>query len=164
MKPVLLVIDMQEKYYEMPRAKESLERAAQWINAAIALFREKGLPVIVIEHMEKEEGFVPGSPGYATHKDIALLDGDARIHKAYGNAFNKTQLLDTLKGMEADTLIITGFCAEFCVLSTYRGAQDQDLKPVLMKNALASYKPERIPVIEEISDTVTLGALQALLG
>jgi nicotinamidase-related amidase len=51
---------------------------------------------------------------------LNILDSDVHIHKTYGNAFNKTSLEDELRKLGVDTVIITGFCAEYCVLSTYR--------------------------------------------
>ncbi len=62
-----------------------------------------------------------------------------------------------------DTVIVTGFCAEFCVLSTYRGAEDFDFKAIMLKGALASDNAEHIRFVEEISETVSFGALKTLL-
>jgi nicotinamidase-related amidase len=37
-------------------------------------------------------------------------------------------LAAALQPLGVDTLIFTGFCAEYCVLATYRGAEDLDLR------------------------------------
>ena len=74
---------------------------------------------------------------------LHILDSDVHIHKTYGNAFNKTPLTDELRQFGVDTVIITGFCAEYCVLSTCRGAEDQDLTPILLRGSLASSVPSR---------------------
>jgi len=52
--------------------------------------------------------------------------------------------------LEVDTVIVTGFCAEFCVLATYRGAEDLDLTPILLRGSLASSTPENIKFVESI--------------
>ena len=52
MKLALLVIDVQKKFFGFdPTMTQSLNDAIETINAAIALFREKDLPVISIQHL-----------------------------------------------------------------------------------------------------------------
>jgi len=164
MKPALLVIDMQKRYFGFgPAFEQPMKNAAEYINAAIDLFRKKNLPIIVIEHQEKEEGFVPGIPDFPTIESIKLLPEDLRLAKTYGNSFTKTPLAEHLRSLGVDTVIITGFCAEYCVLSTYRGALDLDLTPIILRGSLASDNPEHMRFVEEISDTITYGALKTML-
>jgi nicotinamidase-related amidase len=92
------------------------------------------------------------------------LDSDIHIHKTYGNAFNKTPLENEVRKLGVDTVIITGFCAEYCVLSTYRGAKDLDLTPILLRGSLASGIPENIKFVESVSDIISYGALKKVLG
>ena len=130
MKPALLVIDVQKEFFKFsPTTAQSLKDAMEYINAAIALFREKDLPVICVQHMDEEEKLVPGEEGFELPEELEILPSDLHIHKTYGNSFNKTPLGDELRDLDVDTVIVTGFCAEYCVLSTYRGAQDRDLTP-----------------------------------
>lgn len=82
------------------------------------------------------------------------------IHKTYGNPFAKTSLEDRLRELGVDTVIIIGFCAEYCVLSAYRGAQDLGLTPLILRGSLASSIPENIRFIESISDIIAYGALK----
>jgi len=165
MKPALLVIDMQNKFFELgPAFKQSLEEATEYINAAITLFKERNLPIFVIEHSDKEDGLIPGTPEFPTHESIILASTDVRITKTYGNSFTKTALAERLKESGIDTLIITGFCAEYCVLSTYRGAQDNDFKPFILRGSLASDNREHIRFVEEISELVSYEALRLLIS
>ncbi len=165
MKPGLLVVDIQKAFFENDATTtQSLEHAIEYINAAIALFRAKHLPVICVQHMDQEDNIVPGEAAFELPEQLTILDSDVHICKTYGNAFNKTPLADELRKREVDTVIITGFCAEDCVLSTYRGAQDLDLAPILLHNALASGIPENIQFVESISDIISYGALKKVLG
>ena len=165
MKPALLVIDVQKEFYKFsPETARSLKDAVEHINAAIELFREKDLPVICIQHMDEEKGLVPGTGGFNLPDDLKIEPADPHIHKAYGNAFNKTDLTKKLKELAVDTLIITGFCAEYCVLSTYRGAEDLDLTPILLRGSLASTNPDNISFVERINDVISFGALKKLLN
>ncbi len=165
MKPALLVIDVQKAFFDIsPETTASLNMALDYINAAIALFRQHELPVLCIQHIDEGDGLLPDTEGFALPAALQILPTDTHIHKTYGNAFNKTPLMEELQKSGVDTVIITGFCAEFCVLSTCRGAQDVDLKPIILRGSLASVAPENIPFVERINDVISYGALRAMLG
>jgi len=164
MKPALLVIDVQKKFFKLgPVAAQSLTEAIEYINAAIALFREKNLPVISVQHVDQEENLVPGQEGFDLPDELKILPSDLHIHKTYGNAFNKTPLAKELRTLGVDTVIITGFCAEYCVLSTCRGAEDLDLTPILLRGALASGNLKKIRFVESVNELVSYGALKKCL-
>ncbi|HVM72260.1 MAG TPA: isochorismatase family cysteine hydrolase [Anaerolineales bacterium] len=164
MKPALLVIDMQKEFFKAnAQSDQSLNDAIEYINAAIALFRAGNLPVICIQHVNEKDNLVPGTEGFDLPEKLQILPSDVHIHKTYGNAFNKTPLYGKLQELGIDTVIVSGFCAEFCVLSTYRGAKDLDLTPILLRGALASDHPENIKFVESISDMITYGVLKKIL-
>jgi nicotinamidase-related amidase len=164
MKPALLVIDVQKKFLTIdPTMTQSISNAIEVINAAIELFREHDLPIISIQHVNKEGDLVPGEAGFDLPESLNMLPSDLHIHKTYGNSFNKTGLADELHKRSVDTVIVTGFCAEHCVLSTYRGAQDHDLMPILLRGALASDNVENIGFVERISEIISFRALKKVL-
>jgi nicotinamidase-related amidase len=164
MKLALLVIDIQKAFFEGgPITVQSLNNAVEHINAAIELFRKKGLPVVSVQDMDDEEGVVPGAAGFDLPAHLNILDSDLHIHKCYGNAFNKTLLEAELRVLGVDTVIVTGYCAEYCVLSTYRGAKDLDLTPIILRGSLASDIPENIGFVERMSDVISYGALRKVL-
>ena len=164
MKPALLVIDVQKAYFKLgPVAAQSLADAIEYINAAIALFREKNLPVVSVQHVDEEENVVPGQEGFDLPEALKILPSDLHIHKTYGNAFNKTPLAKELRELGVDTVILTGFCAEFCVLSTCRGARDLDLTPILLRGSLASGNLENIRFVESVNELISYMALQKCL-
>jgi nicotinamidase-related amidase len=164
MKPALLIIDVQNEFFNNSQGcSDSLKSAIEYINAAIDLFRKKNLPIAVIQHKNEEQGLVQGNAGFDVPKNVKLKPQDIRIIKTYSNSFTKTRLAEKLKELGVDTIIVTGFCAEFCVLSTYRGAEDFDFKPIILKGSLASDNAEHIRFVEEISETISFGALKTLL-
>jgi nicotinamidase-related amidase len=164
MKPALLVIDVQNKFFNFSQGcSDSLKSAIEYINAAIDLFRKKNFPIVVVQHKDEEQGLVPGNPGFDVSQNVKLEPQDIHIVKTYGNSFTKTGLAEKLKELGVDTVIVSGFCAEFCVLSTYRGAEDFDFKPIILKGSLASDNAEHIRFVEEISETISFGALKTLL-
>jgi len=164
MKPALLVIDVQNEFFNLNQAcADSLKAAIECINAAVDLFRKKNFPIVVIQHKSEEQGLVPGKSGFDVPESVKVEPQDIRIVKTYGNSFTKTGLAEKLRELGVDTVVVTGFCAEFCVLSTYRGAQDFDFTPIILKGSLASDNAEHIRFVEEISETVSCGALKTLL-
>jgi len=163
-KAALLVIDIQNEFFNISQVcTDSLKSAIRYVNAAIALFRKKNLPIVAVQHKSIEDELVPGKSGFDIPEAVKLESSDIRIVKTYGNSFNKTGLAEKLKELGVDTVIITGFCAEQCVLSTYKGAEDINFKPIILKGAIASDNLEHLKSVEEITDTITFGALRALL-
>jgi nicotinamidase-related amidase len=163
MKPVLLIVDMQNKFFDNEACVDSLKSAVEYINAAIDLFRKKNLPIIVIQHRSEELGLVAGNPSFDVPVTLKLQPQDMRFEKAYGNSFKKTGLQEKLRDLGVDTVIVTGFCAEHCALSTYEGAQDLDFTAIILKGSLASDNAEHIRFVEEITETISIGALTAML-
>ena len=164
MKPALLVIDVQKAFFDIsPQTAQSLNEAIEYINAAIALFRKKGLPVVSIQQVEESEKLLPGEPGFDLPESLNILPSDLHIHKTYGNSFNKTALAQALHEWDVDAVLLTGFCAEYCVLATYRGARDLDLTAIVLRGSLASSVPENIRFVESISEIISYCALEAML-
>jgi nicotinamidase-related amidase len=164
MKPALLIIDVQKEFYKSGgQTAHSLREAVQYINATIALFRAKNLPIFCIQHIDEEEKLIPGEEGFELPDELSILPSDTRIHKTYSNSFTKTALESKIREQGIETLIITGFCAEYCVLSTYRGAEDLDLTPLLLRGALASDSLENIKFVESINEIISYEALKKAL-
>lgn len=164
MKPALLVIDVQKAFFEHdPATTLSLERAVKTINKAIKCFRAKNLPVIAIQHMNEEDKLVPGEKGFDLSGNLNVLESDPHIHKTYGNAFCKTELEVKLHELGVDTVIVTGFLAEGCVLSTVRGAKDLDFTAIILRDAIASGSAENKRFVEEISEIISCQALWKVL-
>ena len=140
-----------------------MKSAIDYVNAAIDLFRKKNLPIVAIQHRNEEKGLVPGNPNFDMPESLKVENPDIHIVKTYGNSFTKTGLAEKLKAFGVDAVILTGFCAEFCVLSTYIGAQDYDFTPILLKGSLASVNAEHIRYVDEIAETISFGALKTML-
>jgi nicotinamidase-related amidase len=162
MKPALFVIDLQKAFYK-GCARDSMDRACGCINPALQLFRSHKLPIVWVQHMDKADGLVPGVPDFGFVEALTVGQGESVIVKEYGNAFNRTGCASLLAELGVDTVILSGSCAEHCVLSTYRGAKDLDLTPILLSGALASDEEANIGFVERISEAVGLGALRKFL-
>ncbi len=163
MRLALMVIDMQKAYYG-DKTKEQMDAAAEHINYILPAFEAKGVPVIWVSNVDEEDDALPGKDAFEFIDALSPKDADIKIHKHYSNSFNKTDCDKVLREHGVDTIVMTGFCAEFCVLSTYRGARDLDYFPVLLKNGIASSKEENKQFVENISETITAGTLMKLLN
>lgn len=163
MKLALLIIDLQKAYYG-PSTKELYDSAIGAINGAIPLFRKKGLPIVWIQHVDEGDGAVPGKEGFDFVDSLKPEASDNRVHKRYNDSFNKTELEGILRKEGADAVLISGFCAEYCVISTCVGARNRDLGAIFLKGGIASGKREAVALLEDGYDVVSLGALERLLG
>jgi nicotinamidase-related amidase len=164
MKPALLVIDVQKQFFkDDPDTEKSLNNAFQYIVPSIALFHEKKFPIVFVQHMEEDEGLKPGTEGFEMPEAFDVQPGDLRITKTYNNSFNKTDLHAQLKALEIDTLIVTGYCAEWCILSTLRGAWDLDYKAIVLLGGIASGSKEGISFVENNHDVISFGALKTFI-
>ena len=162
MKLALLVVDMQKEYFKGANL-DSMSSASEHINEVLGYFRQAGEKVVWIQDQDDEDGVVPGTTGFEIIDSLTPLDDELLIVKKYGNAFNKTKLDEVLKKAGVDSLIVSGYCAEYCVLSTYRGALDCDYTPFLLKNGVASGSLDKLKLVESISDTVTYNFLKKVL-
>lgn len=140
-----------------------MDTACEYINAVLPLFRKRGSPVLWVQHMDEEDGVVPGKEGFDLLDALKPEPGESRVRKVYGNSFNKTDCARILAESRPDLVVLTGCCAEHCVLSTYRGAQDLDLLPVILRNGIASGSRKNQEFVERISNVISFGVLRKLL-
>ncbi len=162
MKPALLIIDLQVAFAQGEAAKE-MEMAVAAINPALEMFRAKNLPIVWVQHSNVPNKVVPGAPGYEFIPALKPLEGEKHIHKKYGNAFTKTDLEEFLRNDGVDTLILSGYAAEYCVTATMVGANDRDLKPILFRGGIAGRNAEGRIAVERAYDVASIGAIAKML-
>jgi nicotinamidase-related amidase len=163
MKMALMVIDLQKAYLN-EYTERYMKSACEYINAVIPLFRKDKLPIIWVQNKDEYDRAVPGNREFEFIDYLKPEEGDFHIVKEYGNTFNKTNCYEIIKAHGVDTLLITGFSAEYCVLSTYRGALDLDLTPVILKNGIASDNREAIDFVERISSIMSYSVVAKILS
>jgi nicotinamidase-related amidase len=141
-KPVLLIIDIQNFYFEGGRVplagpiEASLEA-----KAVLEAFRAKMLPVIHVQHMPKGiEKFEAGKtdPQYAVHPNVVPAEGETIVVKHYANAFRETDLAAILKKLGVKTLVIAGMQTHMCVEAATRHGADLGYDIVLVDDACAT--------------------------
>jgi len=150
----IVVVDVVAAYLESgsplflgPRGAEALHSNLRLCRAA----RENGVPVILTAVEYDASGrngglffrkvpalkcFVTGSPHGAFPPGLRE-DGDLLVIKQYASAFFGTTLASTLRALDVDTLIITGFSTSGCVRATAVDAIQNGFAPFVVREACA---------------------------
>ncbi len=162
MKPALLIIDVQNKYLgHVPPADREI--AFLFINLLIGLFREHGLPIYRIYHLNSETGETQDSADFEYPSEILIRQEDTQIIKTYSDSFNKTELDRMLRENGTNTLFLCGLSAVGCVLATRTGAFNHDYKPFIVRDAIMSHRSEYTRNVESMFDAISYDAVQLIV-
>jgi len=168
----LLVVDMQRAFVEAGQALEvpAARNVVPRIQELLAIFREKGLPVVFTEftyspaapllvgelHPEHRPA-VPGAPtgfGFPSSSCLAGEDNlrvvselapradELVVSKHYYDGFNGTVLDGALRARGVTTLAVTGTMTDICVLATVIGGFNREYRLVVVEDAVATLWPE----------------------
>jgi nicotinamidase-related amidase len=142
MKTALIIIDIQNDYFPGGNVEvEGAVAASLQARKALDHFRTKGLPVIHIQHLSVRPGatfLLPGTEGSEIHANVRPEPGESVFQKYYPNSFRDTPLLDDLRQLGIERLIICGMMTHMCVDSTTRSAFDHGFQCVLLADACAT--------------------------
>lgn len=161
-KPALLVIDIQNAYLAMIPDRDK-EMGLYFINSYIELFRSYGYPVIRVYHYSEEFGPKQGTDQFEFPASVLIKPEDPKVIKTYGDGFNKTDLDKVLKEKGANTVFLCGLSAVGCVLATWIGAQNNDYKAFLMKDAIMSHNSEYTDNVEIMFEAVGYDVVKLML-
>jgi nicotinamidase-related amidase len=162
LKPALLVIDIQNAFLDMI-PEQDREMGMLYINALIDLFRSKGYPVIRVYHSSKEYGVVEGTERFEFPVSVLIKPEDPRVIKTYPDGFNKTDLDRVIRESGSNTLFLSGLSAVGCVLATWIGAQNNDYKAFLVKDAIMSHNSAYTDNIEVMFDAVSYDVVKLII-
>lgn len=134
---VLLPTDMQVGFDD-PRWPARWNRDCEDNGRALlALWRDKGLPIIHVRHDSAEPGspFAPGTPGNRLRPGFEPLAGEPLVTKSVNSAFIGTDLDLRLRRLDADTVVAFGISTDMCVSTTVRVGANLGWKMVLVPDA-----------------------------
>jgi nicotinamidase-related amidase len=156
MTTALLLIDIQNDYF--PGGNMELEgslKASLRAREILALFREKSLPVVHIQHVATRPGaifFLPDTEGVKIHPNVEPLPGEVIFQKNYPNSFRNTPLLEHLRDKGINHLVVCGMMTHMCVDATVRAAFDYGLEITVVQDACAtrtlSFHDQTIPAAQ----------------
>jgi nicotinamidase-related amidase len=138
----LIVIDIQAFYF--PGGKVPLvdpEAAAENAAKVIAAFRAAGRPVIHVQHLPKDVD-TPDPTGiqeqYRISPEVLPKEGEVVIGKHYANSFRDTDLLEILRGLGVERVVIVGMQTHMCVEAAVRAAADYGFDVTVIDDACAT--------------------------
>lgn len=145
----LLIIDIQQDYFAGGRHPlVGPEAAADRAGEVLAAWRERGEPVVHIQHVWDAPDaafFQPGTPGVEIHPNVAPREGETVLTKALPNAFIGTGLEVVLREHHTPTtaeaapqLVVMGMMSSMCVDATVRAAADLGFQVTVVHDACAA--------------------------
>lgn len=148
----LLLIDVINDFEHEDGARllEHARPASERIAALAAKARAADVPVIYVndnfghwrDDFEALVAHALTSPGREVAENLKPEPGDYFILKPMHSAFYESSLETLLDRLEAETLVLTGFAGDICVLATAMDAHMRDFRLVIPSDGVASAEPE----------------------
>lgn len=165
MTTALLIIDMQMGMMDRIAAGRDHVNgdAPDRVAALLALFRDRGLPVIHVHHNEPGTRFAAGEPAARPMPEAAPIAGETVVVKSTSSAFAGTGLDALLAGRGVGRLVVAGAVAAYCVTSSVRAAKDLGFDVLLASDAVLGFDIIR-PDASRIDAATVLDVTLTLLG
>ncbi len=126
----LLVVDVQEDVVGGAHARDEVVGA---IAGLVDRARGEGVPVVWVQH--SDEGLAEGSDGWRIVPELVPAEGEAVVHKHYGDSFEGTDLEGVLAGLGVGRLVVAGAETDACIRSTLHGAFARGYDALLVSDA-----------------------------
>ncbi len=142
MKPALLLVDIQQDYFPNGRMEVvGAIEASQVAKRLLDHFRQRGLPVVHVQHIAARPGatfLLPNTEGIGFHENVTPLPGEAVIKKHFPNSFRDTDLHEHLLAKGIKELVICGMMSHMCIDATTRAAFDKGYACMVAHDACAT--------------------------
>ena len=181
-RPALIVIDIQQSAFvekevrsipHMPDYAERVTRARFAIDRA----RETGIPIVFIQEIHRADlvdfgreldgsediHCLDDNPETALAKEVTgFREGDYLIQKRRYSAFYGTDLEILLRGLGADTLLLTGGLTDVCVHYTFVDGHQGDYFCRVIEDCTAGSSPEAHEAALRAMEYLQTGARRSL--
>lgn len=125
MKRALLIIDVQNEYFNGKLPISYPQDSFKNILKAMDSANENGIPVILVQHANTGKDvltFKNGTYEHEIHEEILKRDYDEIIEKNLPGSFTGTELESWLKENEIETVTVCGYMTQMCCDTTARQA------------------------------------------
>ena len=125
MKRALLVIDVQNEYFDGALPVTHPHGSLEHILTALGAARKAQSPVVVVQHSAsspESRTFRPGTPGWELHPSVAAFPRDLLLEKHLPGSFTNTELDSWLRERQISTVTIAGYMTQMCCDTTSRQA------------------------------------------
>ncbi|WP_435037264.1 cysteine hydrolase family protein [Pseudomonas neuropathica] len=135
MTTALLIIDVQRALCSGEYECYDIQRVIDTINGLSTRAREAGVPVVLIQHDEKDSPLAHGAEGWQLAKELQISPKDLRVRKTTPDSFYQTDLGELLPSEDFERLVICGLQTDYCVNATVRQAHKLGYDVVLAADA-----------------------------
>lgn len=147
----LLVIDMQNAYFEAPELAAQQERLVASCNALLEGFTARGHKALLVgtEHerdkstwtlnmLDDDQGFIFRGTRQAEAVPGLAKDGLPQLNKTRDSAFVGTDLLARLRNWGVEEVVLTGVSTHNCIAQTGADAFAHNIRVTYAEDAMAS--------------------------
>lgn len=139
MRKALLVIDVQQEYFEGPYRIEYPINSLDNIVRVLKFAGSTEVNTVVVQHTSKSgKHFVKRSPGWALRPEIKAFKPDLYLEKTLPGAFTGTDLETWLRDGDIDTVVISGYMTHLCCDTTARQAYHLGFNVEFLSDATGS--------------------------
>lgn len=181
-RPALIVIDIQQSAFvekevrSIPHMPDYAGRVAR-ARFAIDRARETGIPIVFIQEIHRADlvdfgreldgsediHCLDNNPETALAKEVTgFREGDYLIQKRRYSAFYGTDLEILLRGLGADTLLLTGGLTDVCVHYTFVDGHQGDYFCRVIEDCVAGSSPEAHEAALRAMEYLQTGARRSL--
>jgi nicotinamidase-related amidase len=159
----VLVIDMQNAFFEDPSLERRQEDTVQACNTLIAAAKENAVKVLLVktEHeedrstwtlnmLEDGKGFIFRGTAQAEFVPGLTTAGLPQLLKTRDSAFLGTDLLLRLRNWNADTVVLAGVSTHNCIAQTAADAFGHNIRVIHAADATASEDGEAAAAVQGI--------------
>ena len=126
----LLVVDVQVGVVQRAHDRG---RVIGNIASLVAKARAAGVPVVWVQHHDAD--LPSGSDAWQYVPELTPADGEPVVHKAFGDAFEDTNLEAVLAARGVGALVVAGAQTDACIRSTLHGAVVRGYDAALVADA-----------------------------
>ena len=159
----VLVIDMQQAFFEDPGLGSQQEDIVRQCNRLIAAAKENGVKVLLVktEHerdkstwtlnmLEDDQGFIFRGTAQADFVPGLMTEGLPHLLKIRDSAFLGTDLLLRLRNWNADTIVLAGISTHNCIAQTAADAFGNNIRVIHAADATASEDDDAAAAVQNI--------------
>ncbi|HHS7811939.1 cysteine hydrolase family protein [Pseudomonas putida] len=135
MSSALLIIDVQQALCSGEYQCFDIHRVIDTINQLSTRARKTGVPVVLIQHEEKDSPLAYSAEGWQLADGLLTTEQDLRVRKTTPDSFYQTELGKLLPSEDFERLIICGLQTDYCVNATVCKAHQLGYDVVLVADA-----------------------------
>lgn len=140
---VLIILDVQKGFFTPKSQLYQADQLIKNINNLIKQARNAQLPIIFVQHCGGDgHPLNPKSTGHGLIEDLSIMSDDVVLLKKHPDAFQSTELNNTLNQLGVKNIILTGLQTEYCIDATCRRAYSLDYNVILVGDAHSTFDSE----------------------